>query len=73
MGTTRWWPPGIALQKRRFSKKDGKKEEKSLPYCKNVVNISALQKMPLKCPQLSTMDSLLISDKIGFDFAGDHV
>ena len=27
----------------------------------------------LKCPQLSIMDSLLISDKIGFDFAGDHV
>ena len=24
VGTTRWWPPGIALQKRRFSKKDGK-------------------------------------------------
>ena len=21
VGTTRWWPPGIALQKRRFSKK----------------------------------------------------
>ena len=24
VGTTRWWPPGIALQKRRFSKKDEK-------------------------------------------------
>ena len=24
VGTIRWWPPGIALQKRRFSKKDGK-------------------------------------------------
>ena len=22
VGTTRWWPPGIALQERRFSKKD---------------------------------------------------
>ena len=30
VGTTRWWPPGIALQKRRFSKKDGKLIGKSL-------------------------------------------
>ena len=29
VGTTRWWPPGIALQKRRFSKKDGKIKRKN--------------------------------------------
>ena len=29
VGTTRWWPPGIALQKRRFSKKDGKIKKKN--------------------------------------------
>ena len=29
VGTTRWWPPGIALQKRRFSKKYGKIKRKN--------------------------------------------
>ena len=29
MGTTRWWPPGIALQKRRFS------DSLASPYLKN--------------------------------------
>ena len=32
-----------------------------------------MRNFKIKCPQLTTMDSLLISDKIGFDFAGDHV
>ena len=44
-------PPGSADQKRRFSRKRWWKRKRkwtksSLPSCKNVVNISALQKMP---------------------------
>ena len=35
VGTTLWWPPGIALQKRRFSKKDGniKRKNPCLDVC----------------------------------------